>query len=221
MRTPETELLDDSFGRASGWVTDVEHPMLGEHPRLTPLVSLSRSGGAPAPGCSIGEQTDQVLAWLGYDAARIADLRDRQVVGVSRTTASRTDDALPKLNHDEIERLLTGNGLLRIATIGADGSPLVVPVGYLYRDGEIMITAREKVTWLADIRRDPRVCITIDDGRYPLPKVTIKGIAEIRHEPGEDDLWRDRRLPLDAPEPPAPDRVPTAPAGPTRRHTTP
>lgn len=111
---------------------------------------------------------------------------------------------MPKLSPDEIERLLTRNGLLRIATVGDDGWPLVVPVGYLYRDGEIMITAREKVAWLADIRSDPRVCITIDDGRYPLPKVTIKGIAEIRHEPGEDDLWRDRRLPLDAPEPPPP-----------------
>jgi crotonobetainyl-CoA:carnitine CoA-transferase CaiB-like acyl-CoA transferase len=81
MRTPEAELLDDSFGRASGWVTDVEHPMLGEHPRLTPLVSLSRSGGVAGPGVLIGQQTDQVLAWLGYDAARIADLRERKVVG--------------------------------------------------------------------------------------------------------------------------------------------
>lgn len=121
---------------------------------------------------------------------------------------------MPKLNDGELEQLLTRNGLLRIATVGEDGWPLVVPVGYLYRDSEIMITAREKVTWLADIRRDPRVCITIDDGRYPLPKVTIKGIAEIRHEPGDDDLWRDRRLPLDAPEPPAPgsDGVWTYPA---------
>jgi len=104
---------------------------------------------------------------------------------------------MPKMTHAEVERLLSGNALLRIATVSADGSPLVVPVGYLYRDGEIMITAREKVSWLADIRRDPRVCITIDDGRYPLPKVTIRGEAEIRHEPGEDDLWRDRRMPAD------------------------
>jgi hypothetical protein len=37
--------------------------------------------------------------------------------------------------------------------------------------------------------------------------VTIRGEAEIRHEPGEDDLWRDRRMPLDAPEPPMPDRI--------------
>jgi hypothetical protein len=45
------------------------------------------------------------------------------------------------------------------------------------------------------------VCLSIDESRYPLSKVTIRGRAEIRHEPGEDDLWRDRRLPLDAPVP--------------------
>ena len=114
---------------------------------------------------------------------------------------------MPKMSSEQIERLLARNGLVRIATTSADGSPLVVPVGYLYRDGEILMTAREKVSWLADIRRDPRVCLSIDDGRYPLPKVTVRGEAEIRYEPGDDDLWRDRRLPLNAPEPPEPERV--------------
>ena len=112
---------------------------------------------------------------------------------------------MPKMSDDEIERLLTRTGLVRIGTISGDGSPLVVPVGYLYRDGQILMTARAKVAWLEGIRRDPRVCLTIDDGRYPLPKVTVKGTAEIRHEPGEDDLWRDRRLPLTPPDPPDPD----------------
>jgi hypothetical protein len=106
----------------------------------------------------------------------------------------------------EIDRLLTRTALVRIATIAADGSPLVVPVAYLYRDGEILLTARERVTWLENIRRDARVCLSIDESRYPLSKVTIRGAAEIRHEPGEDDLWRDRRLPLDAPVP-EPERV--------------
>jgi general stress protein 26 len=112
---------------------------------------------------------------------------------------------VPKMSDAEIERLLSRNGLVRVGTITADGSPLVVPVGYLYQDGEILMTARARVGWLADIRRDPRVCLVIDDGRYPLPKITINGVAEIRHEPGEDDLWRDRRLPMPPAEEPDPD----------------
>jgi len=107
---------------------------------------------------------------------------------------------MPKMSPEEIERLLSRSHLVRIATVRADGSPLVVPVSFLFRDNEILLTARAKVSWLVHIRRDPRVCLSIDESRYPLSKVTIQGEAEIRHEPGEDDEWRDRRLPLTPPD---------------------
>ena len=81
MRAPEAVLQSAEFGRASGFVTDVEHPVFGEHPRLTPLVSLSRSGGLTGAGCLVGQHTDQVLRSLGYEDERITSLRDRGVVG--------------------------------------------------------------------------------------------------------------------------------------------
>lgn len=101
------------------------------------------------------------------------------------------------MSPEEIEELLSrkGGGVVRIATINEDGSPLVVPLGYVYRDREILLTARAKVGWLANIRRDRRVCLSVDLDTYPLPKVTIRGNAQIVHEPGEDDLWRDVRMP--------------------------
>jgi len=80
MRVPEAVLQSDEFGRASGLVTDVEHPILGEHPRLTPLVALSASGGVAGAGMVVGQHTDQVLTWLGYDRERIAGLRERKIV---------------------------------------------------------------------------------------------------------------------------------------------
>jgi len=103
---------------------------------------------------------------------------------------------VPKLTSEEIDQLLSTAGLVRVGTVNADGSPSVVPVGYLYRDGRILLTARERVNWLTNIRRDPRVCLVIDDTRYPLTKVTINGSATIEYEPGRDDEWRDLRLPL-------------------------
>jgi hypothetical protein len=60
----------------------------------------------------------------------------------------------------------------------------------------VLLTARERVGWLANIRRDPRVCMSIDESRYPLAKVTIRGRAEVLFEPGQDDEWRELRLPL-------------------------
>jgi nitroimidazol reductase NimA-like FMN-containing flavoprotein (pyridoxamine 5'-phosphate oxidase superfamily) len=103
---------------------------------------------------------------------------------------------MPRMSSEEIDKLLSRMALVRIATVDADGSPLVVPVAYVLRDRKILLTAREKVRWLANIRRDPRVCLAIDQDRYPLSKVTVRGRAEIVYEPGRDDEWRDVRLPL-------------------------
>ena len=40
------------------------------------------------------------------------------------------------------------------------------------------------------------MCLSIDSSRYPLAKVTVRGEATIVYEPGDDDHWRDRRVPL-------------------------
>lgn len=77
----ETKLFDDSFGRVSGYVTDVVHPILDEHVRLTPYVRFSRSRTQALPAVLNGQQTDEILYALGKTADEIADLRARNVVG--------------------------------------------------------------------------------------------------------------------------------------------
>jgi crotonobetainyl-CoA:carnitine CoA-transferase CaiB-like acyl-CoA transferase len=68
-------------GEELGFVTRVEHPIFGEHVRATEMVRLSRARPTLGPGCTIGQHTDAVLHELGYDDERIADLRDRGVIG--------------------------------------------------------------------------------------------------------------------------------------------
>jgi hypothetical protein len=58
------------------------------------------------------------------------------------------------------------------------------------------MTARARNRWLADIRRDPRITVSIDDFDYFRRKVIVRGVAQIRYEVGQDDEWRDLRLPL-------------------------
>jgi crotonobetainyl-CoA:carnitine CoA-transferase CaiB-like acyl-CoA transferase len=78
----EAHFLDDgSFGRQSGFVTEAHHPMLDTVPRLAPLMSFSRSGTSARGACLLGQHTDSVLSELGYDQARIADLRARRIIG--------------------------------------------------------------------------------------------------------------------------------------------
>jgi crotonobetainyl-CoA:carnitine CoA-transferase CaiB-like acyl-CoA transferase len=71
----------DGLARALGLVLEVEHPTLEKHPRLVPAVRFSRSRGVAGAGPSVGQHTDLVLRELGYDEARIAELRAQGVIG--------------------------------------------------------------------------------------------------------------------------------------------
>jgi PPOX class probable F420-dependent enzyme len=99
---------------------------------------------------------------------------------------------MPKLTREERDEFLNTRGILcRIATIRPDGSPYVTPAWYLCRDGRVYITPRARSAWYADIERDPRVSITIDEEAHPYRKVRLDGAITIDYTPGNDDEWRD------------------------------
>ena len=99
---------------------------------------------------------------------------------------------MPRLTETELHAFLDEPGhLLRIGTIGADGYPSVLPIWFIRQGDDIVFTPRGPARFLADIRRDPRVGLSIDEDPLPYRKVTIRGTARILHEPGEDDEWRD------------------------------
>ncbi|HMD45872.1 MAG TPA: CoA transferase, partial [Acidimicrobiales bacterium] len=77
---PDDLLLDDDFSRASGFVADVDHPVLGRHPRMAPTVRFSRSATTVKPACLLGQHTRAVLAEIGYDDDRIDDLARRGLI---------------------------------------------------------------------------------------------------------------------------------------------
>jgi crotonobetainyl-CoA:carnitine CoA-transferase CaiB-like acyl-CoA transferase len=73
--------LPGQIGEQLGYIATVEHPIFGEHRRSTALVRLSRGTETLRPGCLIGQQTDAILAELGYDEERIAKLRADGIIG--------------------------------------------------------------------------------------------------------------------------------------------
>lgn len=99
---------------------------------------------------------------------------------------------MPKMSVAEREELLTQRGqLCRIATVTPEGAPHVTPIWFIYEDGTVFVTPRAESTWLTNLRREPRVAIAIDEEPSPYRKITIEGTAEIRHDVGDDDAWRD------------------------------
>ena len=77
----ERLLLGTSFGRDHGLVADIVHPTFEETPRISPYVRFSRSATQAKSGVLAGSHTDALLGGLGHDAAAIADLRAREIVG--------------------------------------------------------------------------------------------------------------------------------------------
>ena len=100
---------------------------------------------------------------------------------------------MPHLSHAEISEFLsTRRVLMRIATVDREGSPHVTPIWFVYEDGGIWFTPRERSAWLQHIREHPGIAVTIDEEAAPYRKVIVKGTAEIVHDLGDDDSWRDR-----------------------------
>jgi PPOX class probable F420-dependent enzyme len=107
------------------------------------------------------------------------------------------EKAMPKLTVEEMRIFLQERShLARIATVCPDGSPSVVPIWFLYEGGKILITPRKPSAFYANIQREPRVGIAIDEEAARYRKVLIEGAAEILFIPGQDEQWRDvyRRL---------------------------
>lgn len=99
---------------------------------------------------------------------------------------------MPTLTAVERDAFLDERGIvMRIAVVRADGSPLVTPVWFLHERGRIYFTPRQRSEWFGCLRRDARVALCIDEQALPYRKVVIEGIAELVHDVGEDDAWRD------------------------------
>jgi PPOX class probable F420-dependent enzyme len=98
---------------------------------------------------------------------------------------------MPPLTRDERAAFLAQPGILvRIATIGPGGAPHVAPAWFIFEGGEVLITPRKESSWLANLRRDDRVAITIDEEAAPYRKVTVEGRARIAYDLGRDAEWR-------------------------------
>jgi PPOX class probable F420-dependent enzyme len=99
---------------------------------------------------------------------------------------------MPKLSDHEITDFLGERGhLARIATVRPDGAPSVVPVWFIFEDGRVLITPRKHSAFLANLQREPRVAITIDEDQGRYRKVLFEGTAEVLYKVGEDRKWDD------------------------------
>ncbi len=81
----------------------------------------------------------------------------------------------------------------KLATVRKDGRPHVAPIWYeLDDDGSIVFTTGAETLKGKSIRRDPRVCLCVDDERPPFSFVSVDGKVDISEDLDETLVWATR-----------------------------
>jgi len=83
-----------------------------------------------------------------------------------------------------VAELIEGPNLARLAYIGADGRPHVVPIWCAYRDGDIVMVTGPKADKVRAIERNGAVSLTIDSSKPPYHVLLIDGDATVEPTDG-------------------------------------
>ena len=75
--------------------------------------------------------------------------------------------------------LLTGTRTGKLATVRDDGRPHVVPIWFTLRDDHLVFNTHSSSVKAQNMRREPRVAVTVDDQAPPYSFVTIEGVATL------------------------------------------
>lgn len=87
----------------------------------------------------------------------------------------------------EAMHLLEGKNFAHVATLMEDGSPQVSPVWIDHEDGLVLFNTAEGRVKPRNLRRDPRVAISITNPENPYENLLIRGRAVEIAEEGADE----------------------------------
>ncbi len=85
--------------------------------------------------------------------------------------------------------LMDGTRTAKLSTVRADGRPHVAPVWFALDGSHLVFTTFHSTVKGHNLRRDPRVCICVEDDRPPFSFVIIEGTATISEDSAELLHW--------------------------------
>jgi PPOX class probable F420-dependent enzyme len=98
------------------------------------------------------------------------------------------------MTREELEEFLGAEPrYCAFASLRRDGSPFVIPVGYLYENGAIHLTFAPNAAAVHRVRRDPRVSVTVFNDHFPVRYAVIVGTGEVVEDPGLEFSLRKHR----------------------------
>ncbi len=96
---------------------------------------------------------------------------------------------MPASLDDRSQELLQATNFAQVATLRRDGSPHVTPVWVDVRDGMVWLNSAEGRAWPANLRRDARVALNVQNLENPQENLEIRGEAsEITREGADEHI---------------------------------
>jgi PPOX class probable F420-dependent enzyme len=87
-----------------------------------------------------------------------------------------------KLTREDWERFLRGRHVAVLATTALDGTAVLTPIWYLYKDGLVLMRTDANSIKALNMAREPRVTVCVQEERPPYKSVTVYGNAQIEDE---------------------------------------
>ncbi|TMD40761.1 MAG: pyridoxamine 5-phosphate oxidase [Chloroflexi bacterium] len=87
------------------------------------------------------------------------------------------------------QKLLHSEFVSRLAYVGPDGYPRVVPVGYLWKDERFVVCTASNAPKVNALQSNPRVALTIDTQTQPPHILLVRGIAAVEVVDGVPDEY--------------------------------
>lgn len=95
------------------------------------------------------------------------------------------------LDDPVVAGLLEQPNLMRLAYIGLDGRPRVVPIWFVYLDGELIVVTGPKAYKAKAIAKNPAVSLTIDSSTPPYHVLLVHGDAAVERTEGMAEEYPD------------------------------
>ena len=90
---------------------------------------------------------------------------------------------------EKAKGLLKGKNFANVATIRKDGSPQVSPIWVDFDGTHIILNSEEKRAKVKNLKRDPRVAVSVFNHQNPYEYVQISGrVAEITTKGGAEGI---------------------------------
>ena len=77
------------------------------------------------------------------------------------------------------QQLLNGSEPARMAYVGLDGGPRVIPMGFWTEGERVVMATVPQSAKVAALRKNPQVALTVDQASFPPKVLLIRGTAEV------------------------------------------